>query len=105
MKKFSLLTLLATLTITTTSADGIFSMGNMMTDMTNAMKDIKTEMTDSMKDMKDEMKESIDDMKDSATDIKDNIKDDATKDETKDAKGAAVTKSKEIIKKDHKINS
>jgi len=101
MKRLTLIALLTAATLTTASADSMFPMGDMMTEMTDAMKEMKTEMTDAAKDMKNSAKDSADDMKDTAKEVKDDAQDATTdiKDNVKKVEKPSVTTSEDISTK------
>lgn len=101
MTKLTLLALLTASTLTTASADGMFSMGEMMTD---AVKKIKTEITDTVTDIKDSVTDATTDLKNSLTDKEETIskENNATselKKEMESIKDAPVTVSEDISKK------
>ncbi|CAA6816261.1 MAG: Unknown protein [uncultured Sulfurovum sp.] len=97
VKKLILIAFLAATTLTTASAEGMFSMGDMMKEMTDAAKKIKTEISDATTGLKD-----------SVTDIKNKISPEeetptATVPEKKSnankPKDAPVSESKDLSKK------
>lgn len=71
MTKLTLLALLTASTLTTASADGMFSFGDMMNGMTDVVKEVKTKVTDTVTDIKDSATDSVTELKDKVSNLKD----------------------------------
>ena len=108
MTKLILISLFTATTLTTASAEGMFSISEMMKEMRDVVKDIKTEMTDVTTDIKESTTNAVNDAKNSAVDAKDiaaKLQDqgqDAATDMKKEAdvtKDAIITESEDLTKK------